>query len=383
MFEDAGFVGVPIVVEPDAQAVGTVADAARSPDVRVRRLGVELLGEGSGDPDAGRARRRDHRCGPRGAGARGGSLEDRRSGRTDGLRTGTLRRRPDRPPRGGRRASFLARTHPARDAARRRPSGRDGGRSGAPRFGRRSDRSGRAPARLDSRTPTTASGPTRSRSSGRQIRRMPRCCCRGCPTRTRRPFARPCSRRSRRSIRRRRSARRSRRSKPRTWRSARPACTSSCGSTCEITAPSCARSPRSRPVLAILDAELAASIPADEEATALLRDAVVQRGRGRAVVALSTLALQSDDRGAAHVALDNLDTRDPRSSRTRSRRWRSPRIPRSFAPCSPCGRRCRHRPGWPEASGCPARASTTTRSSGRAPISSSPSATVGTGTTTP
>lgn len=65
-------------------------------------------------------------------------------------------------------------------------------------------------------------------------------------------------------------------------------------------------------VLAILDAELAASIPADEEATALLRDAVVQRGRGRAVVALSMLALQSDDRGAAHVALDNLDTRDPR-----------------------------------------------------------------------
>jgi HEAT repeat protein len=64
-------------------------------------------------------------------------------------------------------------------------------------------------------------------------------------------------------------------------------------------------------VLAILDAELAASIPTDEEATALLRDAVVQRGRGRAVVALSTLALQSDDRGAAHVALDNLDTRDP------------------------------------------------------------------------
>jgi hypothetical protein len=64
-------------------------------------------------------------------------------------------------------------------------------------------------------------------------------------------------------------------------------------------------------VLAIHDGELAAAVPLDEEATILLRDALLQRGRERAGVAMSTLALLSDDRAAARVAVDNLDPRDP------------------------------------------------------------------------
>lgn len=63
-------------------------------------------------------------------------------------------------------------------------------------------------------------------------------------------------------------------------------------------------------VMAVTDSELAAAIPTDDGATLLLRDAVVQRGRERAVVALSTLALMSDDRALIHAALENLDAGD-------------------------------------------------------------------------
>jgi HEAT repeat protein len=64
-------------------------------------------------------------------------------------------------------------------------------------------------------------------------------------------------------------------------------------------------------VMAVTDSELAASIPARDEATLLLRDAVVERGRERAVVALSALALLSEDRALIRAALENLDAGDP------------------------------------------------------------------------
>jgi HEAT repeat protein len=62
--------------------------------------------------------------------------------------------------------------------------------------------------------------------------------------------------------------------------------------------------------LAAKDGALADSIPANGEATLLLRDAVLDRGRKRAVAALSALALLSRDRGAIRTALDNLDAAD-------------------------------------------------------------------------
>ncbi len=64
-------------------------------------------------------------------------------------------------------------------------------------------------------------------------------------------------------------------------------------------------------VLAGLDGELAASVPSDVEATLLLRDALLQRGRERAIIALSCLALLSDQRESMRAALDSLDSPDP------------------------------------------------------------------------
>jgi HEAT repeat protein len=66
-----------------------------------------------------------------------------------------------------------------------------------------------------------------------------------------------------------------------------------------------------RVALAERDRELAASVPADGEAPALLRDAVVDRARRRALAAFSALALLSEDRAAMRTALDNLDAADP------------------------------------------------------------------------
>lgn len=63
--------------------------------------------------------------------------------------------------------------------------------------------------------------------------------------------------------------------------------------------------------LAAKDGALAASIPANGEVSDLLRDAIVERGRRRAFVALSTLALLNRDRLAMRTALDNLDASDP------------------------------------------------------------------------
>lgn len=57
--------------------------------------------------------------------------------------------------------------------------------------------------------------------------------------------------------------------------------------------------------------EVAASVPADGDASALLRDALMERARGHAVVALSVGALLSRDPDAVRVAVDNIDAKDP------------------------------------------------------------------------
>ena len=67
-----------------------------------------------------------------------------------------------------------------------------------------------------------------------------------------------------------------------------------------------------RAELAAADRSLAASIPADGEARILLRDALLERGRARALVALSALAALSGDREAARTALENLGADDAR-----------------------------------------------------------------------
>ncbi len=63
---------------------------------------------------------------------------------------------------------------------------------------------------------------------------------------------------------------------------------------------------RRRGALAIHDGDLAASIPADGDASELLRAALIARGRSHAVVALSALAMASGDREAMRIAIDNL-----------------------------------------------------------------------------
>lgn len=68
---------------------------------------------------------------------------------------------------------------------------------------------------------------------------------------------------------------------------------------------------RVRGSLAEHDLELARSIPPDGEATDLLRSALTYRGRSHAVVALSALALASEDRDAMRAALDSLHGAEP------------------------------------------------------------------------
>ena len=311
VFEDAGFVGVPIVVEPDAQAVGTVADAARSPDVRVRRLGVELLGEASGTPtrDALVAATTDADPVVRAHAVTGLSKIGDPDGRTAFERAlsdddpavrraavDALRSSPERIPRATLRdddprvATAAAAALLVSDDARTEAVALLRARLADPDPGIRAV----ALAELRTADPEDAS---------MLLSRLPD------------PDAATVRAALLETL-------------------ARVDPEAAIGKALEALE---AEDPALREaglhvllrldlrdhgaelrsiaeeqtVLAILDAELAASIPADEEATALLRDAVVQRGRGRAVVALSTLALQSDDRGAAHVALDNLDTRDP------------------------------------------------------------------------
>ena len=62
---------------------------------------------------------------------------------------------------------------------------------------------------------------------------------------------------------------------------------------------------------AMHDGELAAVIPADSPAKALLRDAVLDRGRRTARSALWALTLLAPDRGAMEAGIDNLEGADP------------------------------------------------------------------------
>lgn len=71
------------------------------------------------------------------------------------------------------------------------------------------------------------------------------------------------------------------------------------------------RSAQEHGLLAARDHELAGSIPADGEASELLRAALVDRGRSHALVALSALALVSEERDAMRAALDNLRGAEP------------------------------------------------------------------------
>ena len=66
-----------------------------------------------------------------------------------------------------------------------------------------------------------------------------------------------------------------------------------------------------RASLAAHDGALAASIPSSGDVSELLRDALLDRARRHAVVALSALALLSEERDAMHAALDNLDAPNP------------------------------------------------------------------------
>jgi HEAT repeat protein len=68
---------------------------------------------------------------------------------------------------------------------------------------------------------------------------------------------------------------------------------------------------RTRSSLAVEDHTLASAIPVDDEASRLLHDAVVDRGRRHALVALSLLALLSEDREALRSAIDSLAAVDP------------------------------------------------------------------------
>ncbi len=63
--------------------------------------------------------------------------------------------------------------------------------------------------------------------------------------------------------------------------------------------------------LAEHDHELARTIPADGDAPELLREALLDRGRGHALVALSALALVSDEREAMRAALESLAATEP------------------------------------------------------------------------
>lgn len=66
-----------------------------------------------------------------------------------------------------------------------------------------------------------------------------------------------------------------------------------------------------RSSLAVEDHALASAILVDDEASRLLRDAVLDRGRRHALVALSLLALLSEDREALRSAIDSLGAVDP------------------------------------------------------------------------
>ena len=74
--------------------------------------------------------------------------------------------------------------------------------------------------------------------------------------------------------------------------------------------PALLHSARAHGSLATRDHELARSIPPNGEASRLLRDALVDRGRRNALAALSALALVSRDRAAMRAALDNLRETD-------------------------------------------------------------------------
>ena len=63
--------------------------------------------------------------------------------------------------------------------------------------------------------------------------------------------------------------------------------------------------------LAARDHEVAGRVPSDGEASELLRAALLDRGRSHAVVALSALALVSEERDAMRAALDNLRGTEP------------------------------------------------------------------------
>ena len=66
-----------------------------------------------------------------------------------------------------------------------------------------------------------------------------------------------------------------------------------------------------RASLALSDHDLASSIPADGDAATLLRDALRDRARRHALVALSALSLVSDEGTSMRAAIENLDRSDP------------------------------------------------------------------------
>jgi HEAT repeat protein len=75
--------------------------------------------------------------------------------------------------------------------------------------------------------------------------------------------------------------------------------------------PTLARMAQTRASLATQDRDLASSIPPGDEASGLLRSALMERGRSHALVALSALALVSRDGEAMRVALENLRGTEP------------------------------------------------------------------------
>jgi HEAT repeat protein len=76
-------------------------------------------------------------------------------------------------------------------------------------------------------------------------------------------------------------------------------------------APTLVRSAEARVARARQDHELARSIPPDGAAPELLRDALIERARSNALVALYAVALVGDDRDSMRTAIENLRGTDP------------------------------------------------------------------------
>ena len=311
VFDEGAFVGVPIVVEPDAQAVATAIDAASSPDVRMRRLGVEMLSEASeattrdalvaATADADPVVRAHAVAGLAAIGGPGGRPAIERALTDDDptvrrAAVEALRSSPDRLPRG------LLRDEDPRvaSAAATALLGSGDARTEAIGVLRASLADPDPRVRTDALTELRGAEPDDAAMLLSPLPEPDASIVRAALLETLAavdPEA---------AIGR---ALETLRDDDPTLRAAALRVLSRLdlrdhGAELRSMA-------EEHTVLAINDGELAASIPNDEEATALLRDALVQRGRDRAIVALSTLALLSDQRAAVHVALDNLDTRDP------------------------------------------------------------------------